>query len=87
MTTIVEHGRKLLFAIGLVIFTLGSLLCGLADGPLMLIVSRSAQGGGGALMFATSLACWRTASAAAASSWSTCPLAASPWPARCAPPC
>jgi EmrB/QacA subfamily drug resistance transporter len=51
-----RYGRKLLFAIGLVIFTLGSLLCGLAADPLMLIVSRSGQGVGGAIMFATSLA-------------------------------
>ena len=51
-----RYGRKRLFQIGLVIFTLGSLLCGLARDPLMLIVSRSAQGVGGAIMFATSLA-------------------------------
>src|ERR1700760_3833057 len=51
-----RYGRRLLFAIGLVIFTLGSLLCGLAQNPLMLILSRSGQGVGGAIMFATSLA-------------------------------
>jgi EmrB/QacA subfamily drug resistance transporter len=51
-----RYGRRLLFAIGLVIFTLGSLLCGLAQTPLMLILSRSGQGVGGAIMFATSLA-------------------------------
>ncbi|HET9082169.1 MAG TPA: MFS transporter [Trebonia sp.] len=51
-----RYGRKLLFLIGLVIFTLGSLLCGVAQNPLMLIVSRSVQGVGGAIMFATSLA-------------------------------
>jgi Major Facilitator Superfamily len=51
-----RYGRKRLFLIGLVIFTLGSLLCGLAQDPLMLIVSRSGQGVGGAIMFATSLA-------------------------------
>jgi EmrB/QacA subfamily drug resistance transporter len=51
-----RYGRKLLFQIGLVIFTLGSLLCGLAQDPLMLIVCRSAQGFGGAIMFAVSLA-------------------------------
>jgi MFS family permease len=39
-----------------VIFTLGSLLCGLARDPLMLILWRSGQGIGGAIMFATSLA-------------------------------
>ncbi len=51
-----RYGRKLLFCIGLTIFTLGSLLCGLAVSPLMLILSRSGQGVGGAMMFATSLA-------------------------------
>ena len=51
-----RYGRKRLFQIGLVIFTLGSLLCGLARDPLMLILSRSGQGIGGAIMFATSLA-------------------------------
>ena len=51
-----RHGRKRLFVIGLTIFTLGSLLCGLAVNPLMIILSRSGQGIGGALMFATSLA-------------------------------
>ena len=51
-----RYGRRRLFAIGLVIFTLGSLLCGLAQTPLMLIVSRAGQGIGGAIMFATSLA-------------------------------
>jgi EmrB/QacA subfamily drug resistance transporter len=49
-------GRRLLFTIGLAIFTAGSLLCGLARSPLFLIVSRSAQGVGGAIMFSTALA-------------------------------
>src|ERR1700690_1732050 len=51
-----RYGRKLLFTTGLVIFTLGSLLCGLAVSPLMLILSRCGQGVGGAMVFATSLA-------------------------------
>src|SRR6516225_1427723 len=51
-----RYGRKRLFTIGLIVFTLGSLLCGLAQDPLMLILSRSGQGVGGAIMFATSLA-------------------------------
>jgi len=51
-----RYGRKLLFSIGLAIFTVGSLLCGLAVNPLMLIISRSGQGVGGAIVFATSLA-------------------------------
>jgi EmrB/QacA subfamily drug resistance transporter len=51
-----RYGRRLLFALGLSIFTVGSLLCGLAQSPAMLIASRSGQGIGGALMMATSLA-------------------------------
>jgi len=51
-----RYGRRLLFTIGLFIFTLGSLTCGVAQSPVMLIVSRSAQGVGGAIMFSTSLA-------------------------------
>jgi EmrB/QacA subfamily drug resistance transporter len=49
-------GRRLLFAIGLSIFTAGSLACGLASGATFLIVARAGQGVGGAIMFATSLA-------------------------------
>jgi EmrB/QacA subfamily drug resistance transporter len=49
-------GRRRLFATGLVVFVAGSLLCGLAQSPTMLIASRAAQGVGGAIMFATSLA-------------------------------
>jgi EmrB/QacA subfamily drug resistance transporter len=49
-------GRRLLFAIGLAVFTAGSLACGLAGGPLFLILARAGQGVGGAIMFATSLA-------------------------------
>jgi EmrB/QacA subfamily drug resistance transporter len=51
-----RYGRRLLFTVGLAIFTAGSLLCGLAQDPLMLILSRSFQGIGGAIMFSTSLA-------------------------------
>ena len=49
-------GRRRVFAAGIVLFTLGSLACGVATGPLFLILARAAQGVGGAIMFATSLA-------------------------------
>jgi EmrB/QacA subfamily drug resistance transporter len=49
-------GRRLLFTIGLVVFTASSALCGLSSTPLMLNLARGVQGVGGALMFATSLA-------------------------------
>jgi EmrB/QacA subfamily drug resistance transporter len=51
-----RYGRRLLFTIGLIVFTLGSLLCGVAQSPIMLILSRSGQGVGGAILFTTSLA-------------------------------
>jgi EmrB/QacA subfamily drug resistance transporter len=49
-------GRRRVFIVGLVLFTLASLACGLATSPLMLNVSRALQGIGGAVMFATSQA-------------------------------
>ncbi|MEP9383036.1 MFS transporter [Nocardioides sp. KR10-350] len=51
-----RYGRKRLFVCGLVVFTLGSALCAAAQSPLMLVLSRAAQGVGGAALFATSLA-------------------------------
>jgi EmrB/QacA subfamily drug resistance transporter len=51
-----RYGQRLLFSVGLVVFTLGSLLCGISQSSIMLILSRSAQGIGGAILFATSLA-------------------------------
>ncbi len=49
-------GRRLLFAIGLVLFALTSLLCALAPTALFLILARAGQGVGGAIMFSVSLA-------------------------------
>jgi EmrB/QacA subfamily drug resistance transporter len=49
-------GRRRVFAIGIVVFTLGSVLCGLAQSPTFLALSRALQGVGGAIMFATALA-------------------------------
>ncbi|GAB2668594.1 MFS transporter [Gordonia jinhuaensis] len=51
-----RFGRRRIFVIGLVIFTLGSVLCGVAQDPNMLIASRAIQGVGGAMLFSTSLA-------------------------------
>jgi EmrB/QacA subfamily drug resistance transporter len=50
------YGRREVFAVGLVVFSLASLLCGLSTTPLMLNLARAVQGVGGAIMFATSLA-------------------------------
>ena len=49
-------GRKLVFAIGLGLFSVTSLLCGLAPSSMFLILARGGQGIGGAIMFSTSLA-------------------------------
>jgi EmrB/QacA subfamily drug resistance transporter len=43
-------GRRLIFVVGLAIFTLASLACGLADSGEMLIAARIVQGVGAALM-------------------------------------
>ena len=50
------YGRRIVFAVGIAIFTLGSLACGLATSSLFLVIARAGQGVGGAIMFATSLA-------------------------------
>jgi EmrB/QacA subfamily drug resistance transporter len=50
------YGRRLLYLIGLVVFTCASVLCGFAVSPVMLQLSRALQGVGGAIMFAVSLA-------------------------------
>ena len=49
-------GRRRLFMVGLVIFTLSSLASGLATTPLWLNLARGVQGIGGAAMYSTSLA-------------------------------
>jgi EmrB/QacA subfamily drug resistance transporter len=49
-------GRKRMFLIGLVMFTLASVACGLADGQGILIAARFAQGLGGAVASAAVLA-------------------------------
>jgi len=50
------YGRRLLYLIGLAVFTGASALCGFAVTALMLQLSRALQGVGGAIMFAVSLA-------------------------------
>ena len=49
-------GRKRIFIAGLVIFSLASLACGLANSSTLLNLMRGVQGIGGAIMFAQSLA-------------------------------
>jgi EmrB/QacA subfamily drug resistance transporter len=49
-------GRRRVFTLGFVIFTVSSFLCGIAGDPTLLNIARGLQGVGGAGMFATSLA-------------------------------
>ena len=49
-------GRRRVFVIGLLLFTIGSVACGAAQDIFFLQVSRAFQGIGGAAMFATALA-------------------------------
>ena len=44
------YGRRLIFVVGIVVFTLASLWCGLATSGSMLVVARIVQGSGAALM-------------------------------------
>jgi EmrB/QacA subfamily drug resistance transporter len=50
------YGRREVFASGLALFSVASLVCGISTDSLMLNLSRAVQGVGGAIMFATSLA-------------------------------
>jgi EmrB/QacA subfamily drug resistance transporter len=50
------YGRRKLYLIGLVLFALASLGCGLAPNAGFLIAARGIQGIGGAIMFATTIA-------------------------------
>lgn len=49
-------GRKPIFMAGLIIFVLGSVLCGMAPTLLLLILARILQGIGGALIFSVNIA-------------------------------
>jgi EmrB/QacA subfamily drug resistance transporter len=51
-----RYGRRLIFMTGVLLFTLASLLCGLAWSTTALDVARALQGIGGAALFATALA-------------------------------
>jgi EmrB/QacA subfamily drug resistance transporter len=49
------YGRRLVFDVGLVVFTLASLTCGLAGNSTILVAARAVQGAGAALMMPASL--------------------------------
>ncbi|MEV3860904.1 MFS transporter [Streptomyces sp. NPDC050095] len=48
-------GRRRVHVVGVVVFALASLVCGLSSGPGMLVTARVVQGLGAAAMFATTL--------------------------------
>jgi EmrB/QacA subfamily drug resistance transporter len=50
------YGRRRVFVIGVFVFTVASILCGVAPTPGFLIAARAAQGVGGALLVPESLA-------------------------------
>ena len=49
------YGQRKLFIIGITVFTLASLTCGIADSQAVLIIARAIQGLGGAVLAAVSL--------------------------------
>ena len=49
-------GRRAVFVSGVVLFALGSIACGISDSPIMMICARLAQGVGGSVINALSLA-------------------------------
>ncbi len=51
-----HYGRRRIFTLGIAIFTLASVWCGLSTSPEMLVVARAVQGVGGALLVPGSLA-------------------------------
>ncbi|MDD4924860.1 MAG: MFS transporter [Dehalococcoidales bacterium] len=50
------HGRKKIFTLGMIVFTLGSILTPISNSGVMILVSRAVQGIGGAAVFSTALA-------------------------------
>ncbi|MGE8357857.1 MAG: MDR family MFS transporter, partial [Microvirgula sp.] len=51
------HGRKGLVLAAIVVFTLASALCGMADSMLQLVLARGLQGIGGGMLAGTAFAC------------------------------
>lgn len=52
-----EHGRKPFVIAAIILFTLASMLCGMAHSMLQLVLSRALQGIGGGMLVATTFAC------------------------------
>src|ERR1700744_5162195 len=54
------YGHRRLFVAGIALFTLASLLCGLAHGQVLLVAARALQGFGGAVVSAVALSLMMT---------------------------
>ncbi len=52
-----EHGRKPFVIAAILLFTLASMLCGMAGSMLQLVLARAFQGIGGGMLMATAFAC------------------------------
>ena len=52
-----EHGRRPFVMAAIVLFTLASMLCGLAQSMVQLVLARGLQGVGGGMLVATTFAC------------------------------
>lgn len=52
-----EHGRKPFVIASIILFTLASMLCGMSQSMLELVLARSLQGIGGGMLLSTSIAC------------------------------
>ncbi len=52
-----EYGRKPFVILAIIIFTLASMLCGMAQSMLQLVLARALQGIGGGMLMATAFAC------------------------------
>lgn len=50
------HGRKKIYAAGMLVFTISSFFCGISDSAYMLILFRVVQGIGGAMIFSAGMA-------------------------------
>ncbi|HET8869336.1 MAG TPA: MFS transporter [Aquabacterium sp.] len=52
-----EHGRKPFVLVGILLFTVASMSCGLAQNMIELVLARGLQGVGGGILVATTFAC------------------------------
>ncbi|MGC3944569.1 MAG: MDR family MFS transporter [Chryseolinea sp.] len=52
-----EHGRKPFVMAAIVLFTMASMLCGVAQSMMQLVLARGVQGIGGGMLVATTFAC------------------------------